>query len=233
MAGIDDEMKTSRQAAEDIVKYDPDKVLWNPSEPVAKVEMTPEQKRNLAIKDMARRLRQEENSKLNPKGGWDAFSGRWYPHDSHEGGAQTIGYGKKLSNGDRWTELVRERERSEGKGYLTDAEVEQMLAEDTPKYYDAARSVFDRTHGEGSWDALNHKQQSILADYEYNVKGGLAKYEKLMKAAYDGDVDAMLRESPRYSGGKPLGRNKGIAKDIDSLRSDYPVTPVANVKGAK
>jgi GH24 family phage-related lysozyme (muramidase) len=41
-----------------------------------------------------------ENSKDNPKGGYDRVKGRWFPHKSIEGGSDTIAYGHKIQAGE-------------------------------------------------------------------------------------------------------------------------------------
>ena len=176
-------------------------------------QMNPEQVRQMAVSDVSKRLRQLENNKANPSGGYNKRAGRWYPHDSFEGGAQTIAYGIKLSNGLPWAKLAQKQ------GYLTDAQAEEALQEMSGQYYDNAKKVYDKQFGEGEWDKLNWKQQSILTDYEYNVAGGLKKFPALMRATREGDIDTMLKESSRSSGGRPLkNRNAYIAADIDALR---------------
>ena len=228
MADIYDERAASIQAAQDIFNQAIGKPLYDPKGRMdfnRRQTTSAQDTRTMAINDMVRRIMQEENSKSNPNGGWDKATGRWYPHTSHEGGAKTIGYGTKLSNGGPIAKLAMQQ------GYLTDEQAIQGETEESGRYYDNAKKVFDRRYGNGSWDQLNFKQQSLLGDVEFGVKGGLATFPKLMQAAYDGDIDAMERESARYDAqGRPLGRNAGIKKDIDSLRTHYPVTPVTKPK---
>lgn len=59
-----------------------------------------------------------ENSKNNPKGGYNKAVGKWFPHKSLEGGADTIGYGHKISKGENFS-----------KG-LTDSEADRLLEKD-------------------------------------------------------------------------------------------------------
>lgn len=220
MAGIQEEMMLSRKAAGEIA---PDKVYFDPEgrlEPSGKERVdTPEDKRRNAIRDLAGRLMDVENSKTNPRGGWNPITRRWYPHRSHEGGADTIAYGIKLSNGGETARLAIQQ------GYLTDEQAVDGVRREAERYYDSAKKTFDRKYGEGAWDNMNFKQQSILSDFEYGIRGGLASYPKLMQAAYEGDIEGMLRESARYDAKRrPVTkRNKRIAEDIDTLRSIYPV----------
>ena len=51
-----------------------------------------------------------ENSKDNPKGGYDKAKGRWYPHRSLEGGSDTIAYGHKLLPGEDFSKGITDEE---------------------------------------------------------------------------------------------------------------------------
>lgn len=190
-------------------------------EPESVGNPTPVDHKAYAISDVKRRLLELENSKDNPNGKYDKKTGRWKPHKSPEGGANTIAYGIKLSNGLPWAKTAN------AQGYLTDEQAMRALDEMAEWYYDAAQKVYDGKFGNGAWDKLNGKQRSILVDFQYNVAGGLRKFPSLMQATHDGDIDRMLEESRRSSNGKPLKtRNASIARDIDSLRTFYPVDAV-------
>ena len=167
------------------------------------------------IADAARRIKAVENSKNNKSGGWDATTGRWYPHKSYEGGADTIAYGIKLTNGTPEAALALRQ------GYLTDAQAEQALDSLARKYYDAAKKVYDEKYGKGEWDKLSDKSQSILVDYSYNP--GLAKFPKLMEGFHSGNMDLIRNNYKRFSNGKPLGRNQVLLDEIDTLGTQYPI----------
>ena len=167
------------------------------------------------VADAARRIMEVENSKTNLRGGWNAITKRWYPHRSHEGGADTIAYGIKLSNGSPEAALALKQ------GYLTDEQAVSAVDSLVRKHYDAAKKVYDKRYGEGEWDKLSDKSQSILVDYSYNP--GLAKFPKLMEGFHSGNMDMIRDNYKRYSGGKELGRNKTLLKEIDTLGSDYPI----------
>lgn len=168
-----------------------------------------------ARQDAARRIMAVENSKNNVNGGYDAKTGRWYPHKSHEGGADTIAYGIKLSNGTPEAALALKQ------GYLTDEQAESAVDSLVQKYYDAAKKVYDERYGAGEWDKLSDKSQSILVDYSYNP--GLAKFPKLMEGFHSGNLDLIRKNYKRYSGGKELGRNKVLLEELDTLENEYPI----------
>ena len=168
-----------------------------------------------ARQDAARRIMAVENSKNNVNGGYDAKTGRWYPHKSHEGGADTIAYGIKLSNGTPEAALALKQ------GYLTDEQAESAVDSLVQKYYDAAQKVYDERYGAGEWDKLSDKSQSILVDYSYNP--GLAKFPKLMEGFHSGNLDLIRKNYKRYSSGKELGRNKVLLEELDTLENEYPI----------
>jgi hypothetical protein len=167
------------------------------------------------IKDAARRIMAVENSKANANGGWDAKTGRWYPHKSVEGGADTIAYGIKLSNGTPEAALALKQ------GYLTDEQAASAVDTLARKYYDAAKRVYDKKYGEGEWDKLSDKSQSILVDYSYNP--GLAKFPSLMEGFHSGNMDLIRKNYKRYVNGKELGRNKVLLEEIDTLGNQYSI----------
>lgn len=206
--------------AQDITKMEQSPNFVGPAVPDAILT------RRAAIDDIQRRIIEEENRKQTQKewnrrvsegrpGGWNEAEGRWYPEGSVEGGAKTIAYGIKLSNGSPEAALAKRQ------GYLTDEQALDALYSLSNSYYDSAKKVYNRRFGTGAWDRLNHKQQSILTDYEYNP--GLSGFPKLMDATYAGDIEGMKNESSRNTGGKPLKRNKGMLRDIDSLLTAYPI----------
>jgi len=168
-----------------------------------------------ARQDAARRIMAVENSKNNVNGGYDAKTGRWYPHKSHEGGADTIAYGIKLSNGTPEAALALKQ------GYLTDEQAESAVDTLVQKYYNDAKKIYDKRFGEGEWDKLSDKSQSILVDYSYNP--GLSKFPKLMEGFHSGNMDLIKSNYKRYVNGKELGRNKTLLADLDDLENNYSI----------
>lgn len=167
------------------------------------------------VKDAARRIRAVENSKTNPNGGWNEKEKRWYPHKSVEGGADTIAYGIKLSNGTPEAELAKKQ------GYLTDEQAVHFTDSLAQVYYDKAKSVYDKKYGDGEWDKLSPESQSFLTDFSYNP--GLGKFPKLMEGFHSGDIDMIRKNYMRYSNGKPLGRNKIMLGEIEKFGSEVPI----------
>ena len=190
-------------------------VVPNPGYGVVEADNAPVVSGLDPVKDAARRIMAVENSKSNPEGGWNEKEQRWYPHKSHEGGADTIAYGIKLSNGTPEAQLAIEQ------GYLTDEQATQFADTLAQRYYDAAKRVYDRKYGAGEWDKLSDWSQSILTDFSYNP--GLGKYPKLMEGFHSGDMDTILSEYKRYSGGQELGRNKIIREELDTLGTEHPI----------
>lgn len=168
-----------------------------------------------ALQDASRRIIEVENSKSNPKSGWNAQEQRWYPHKSYEGGADTIAYGIKLSNGTPEAQLAKQQ------GYLTDQQAVEAVDSLVRTYADSAEKTYNKKFGEGAWDELSEKSKSVLIDYEYNP--GLKKFPNLMTGFHEADLDKINSEYKRYSRGKELGRNKTIKKDLDSLATFYPI----------
>jgi len=163
-----------------------------------------------AVDDAVIRVKAVENSKDNPKGGWDKEKQVWYPHDSAEGGAQTIAYGIKLSNGTPEAALAAEQ------GYLTDEQVDALTYSSVRRYHNSARKVYDKKYGEGEWDKLSAKQQSILTDYEYNP--GLREFPLFMQAVRNNDKNGMLKQYKRYLNKKELtGRNAYLRNEIEEM----------------
>lgn len=68
-----------------------------------------------------------ENSKNNPRGGYNKQLKKWFPHKSLEGGADTIAYGHKLQPGEDFS-----------KG-LTDDEAEKLLEKDINRTIQTAK----------------------------------------------------------------------------------------------
>ncbi len=76
-----------------------------------------------------------ENSKNNPKGGYNKQLKKWFPHKSLEGGAATIAYGHKVQPGEDY---------SQG---LTDNEAERLLEKDIRSKIDLAQSKMKNFDG--------------------------------------------------------------------------------------
>jgi hypothetical protein len=140
-------------------------------------------------------LRQLENS---IKAGYK--NGRWYPHDSPEGGTKTIGYGHKMSGKENYS-----------KG-LTTAQVLAMQKKDLAKHANIAKSMVDQKYGAGTFDRLPESRKVLLVDYAYN--GVLHEFPNFMKATVKGDKAGMLKEYKRYTGSKPLTQRNEWTRSV-------------------
>ena len=171
---------------------------------------------NYVLNDVAARVFATENNKDNPKGGYDRKNNRWLPVDSVEGGTPTVAYGIKLGTGSPEAKLA------EKQGYLTDKQANDAVYTLSRFHINKAKEIYDNKFGEGNWDKLSPKSQSILADYSFNV--GLQKFPKLMEGFHSGNIDTIRKEYKRFTNGRPLtGRNNYIKNDIDSLQTFYPI----------
>ena len=163
---------------------------------------------------------QENNEKKGFK------NNKWYPHRSVEGGADTIGYGHKLTKAD--SKLY--------KGATTE-EVEKLLQADVLIKQSEAKKRVDKKYGAGAFDALPQDSQMLVVDYQYNV--GLQEFPKFLDALVKGDKDTMLKEYERTtSSGKLTKRNNWAKSVIDNLNNNpepeliQPNMPLANVADA-
>lgn len=139
-------------------------------------------------------LQQAENAE---KKGWNSEKKLWFPHDSPEGGTQTIGYGHKLQG---------KEDFSEG---LTDEQVRDLLLRDICAAANTCRGTVD------NFDNLTQRQREMLVDFAFNL-GTLKSFPKFVAAVIRNDLPTMRREYKRYAiiGGKkqPLSRNTAFYK---------------------
>lgn len=166
-----------------------------------------------AITDAVSRIQAVENNKNNKSGGYDTATNRWYPHKSVEGGNDTVGFGFKLGMNPEVDALINTQ------GYLTDEQNTSLTTGMVQKYMDSAKNYYNKKYGEGSWDNLSPKTQSLLTDYHYNP--GLSKFPKFVDAIYNNDLEGMYDNYKRYSGKRELGRNKYIKEELDKIKGGY------------
>jgi GH24 family phage-related lysozyme (muramidase) len=152
-------------------------------------------------------LRQLENSvKAGYKGG------KWYPHDSVEGGNKTIGYGHKLSGKENY---------SQG---LTTAQVLALQKKDLARHTNIAKYTVDKKYGAGTFDKLPESRKVLLVDYAYN--GVLHKFPNFMAATVKGDKAGMLKEYKRYTNGAPLSQRNAWTRSV--IEGTSPATKQVN-----
>ncbi len=141
-------------------------------------------------------IRVAENS---IQAGRNRATGRWLPHKSVEGGTETIGYGHKLTEEEKHTGRIYDKDMQYG---ITDSAVEEILALDIQAHSESAK----RYVGPKAWESLSQNQKSILTAYSYNV--GLSKFPKFTTAIIKGDWETAKKEYVVKSKGKTLARNK-------------------------
>lgn len=177
-----------------------------------------------AFSDAAARIAREENNKNAKDSGYIKELNAWAPHRSVEGGSKTVAYGFKLDKHNQAVidELNKNKSKKYPEGYISDEfainHINTLLRSD---YAPAAKKAYDGKFGEGEWEKLSPKAQSLLLDYQYNVKGGLESFPNLMQGFHDNDYEKIAANYKRYTGGSPLGRNASIAKELQQIFDGY------------
>lgn len=127
--------------------------------------------------------------------------GRWYPHDSVEGGAQTIAYGHKIQEGEDF---------SRG---LTESEATALLIRDIQIAESRAARLIKEKHSV-EWSTLPEWKREIFIDFQFN--GVLDSFPKFRRAVLCDDLAGMTAEYKRYArtaDGKRIelkARNSGL-----------------------
>lgn len=125
------------------------------------------------------------------KKGYNKQKKLWFPHESFEGGSDTIGYGHKIQKGEDFS-----------KG-ITDAQAEALLKRDLEK----AKSIVNKEVGGRQ---LSKKQMEMFVDFVFNM-GTLNKFPKFTEFALKNDLQGMKAQYKRFSRGKELkGRNSAF-----------------------
>lgn len=83
------------------------KVVRTAADYQIKPEAKPQTASNVSMEQL---LMSYENSKDNPKGGYNSKVKKWYPHKSLEGGTDTIAYGHKLQAGEDFSKGITDQE---------------------------------------------------------------------------------------------------------------------------
>ena len=141
-------------------------------------------------------------------------NGKWYPHHSVEGGADTIAYGHKLTPNDAYLR----------KG-ITEDQAISLQEQDVLKNQALAKKQVDKKYGAGTFDSLPQDSQMLLVDYQYNL-GTLSGFPSFVKATVEGDKEKMLAEHKRYGAGMPLKRRNDWTVDvINNMQISEPFDP--------
>jgi len=110
--------------------------------------------------------------------------GHWYPHDSVEGGSQTIAYGHKIQ---------KEEDFSQG---LTEYEATSLLIRDIQIAENRAARLIKEKHSV-EWSVLSEWKREIFIDFQFN--GVLGSFPKFRRAVLCDDVAGIVREYKRYA----------------------------------
>jgi len=121
-------------------------------------------------------LKREENG---IRKGYDKKTGRWFPHESLEGGAPTIGYGHKVKAHEDFS-----------KG-LTQYEVDQLFLEDIKIHKD----IVIKAIGKKPYDDLPEKYRCVLINIAFNTgRFRIGMWPKLITAMQQRDDYGVRRE---------------------------------------
>ena len=143
-------------------------------------------------------IRREENG---TRDGWDNFGSpnMWMPHDSVEGGPQTIGYGHKFAT-------QAEADKIAKSGGITEAKAMQWFKEDMINAESRAKANYEKEYKDREWSSLNTLDKLMLTEIAFNIGDLLKKKEpnageydwpKLTKAIHEKDYDTALSELSR------------------------------------
>ena len=136
-------------------------------------------------------LQHTENSKSWIKGGYDPTTQSWRPHNSAEGGNQTVAWGIKLDpNNPLIKDVYDEIQRN---GAVSDEKIDELMPKVVGGYIDAAKKAYSEM-GYNNWDQLPDYIQAILVDYQYNT-GDLKKFPSMVKALSELDIDSVINNN--------------------------------------
>lgn len=124
-------------------------------------------------------LGEVRNQENGIRSGWDSHSKRWHPHDSYEGGSQTIAYGHKILSHENF---------SNG---LTDEEAIRLFESDWKKAMNVAEMHFRNAGYNWNSGSLSLIAKLVAADIAFNT-GNLETFPNFMSAMNTGDIDGMI-----------------------------------------
>jgi len=134
--------------------------------------------------------------------------GKWYPHESLEGGRKTIAYGHKLKG-----------DESFDKG-LTEEDAKSLLVKDTLEAYRRAFNSYKNKYGLKEWNKLSNKAKIALTDLSFNI-GNTKDYEEALEeldtASIQGnfDTDEVVVNLEKWYGGSDSDSDEDSDSDSD------------------
>ena len=163
------------------------------------------------------RLKKYENSKGNPRGGWDDSKKKWFPHESPEGGTKTIAYGHKL------------RTNSEYTNGITDIEASKLLELDIDNAINKIKNTLKIT----KFDSLpSYVQQALVnATFRGELKYGHVNVGYMRSNQWDKVADAYLDNDNYRSGSAGLrGRMEWNANQFRKYGEEQSLAGLIQLK---
>jgi len=165
-------------------------------------------------------IRSEENSTANPRGGFDKQTNRWHPHKSFEGGAKTIAYGHKLTKEEQKSGKIMIGDTYYDLAYgLTENQAQRLFKQD----FQVAIGNAEKAIGAQKWASMSRKNQLLAGEIQFNVRGGVKKFKKFIKAATS--PDPKMQENAVNHIGRtatsPDGKKISLTKRTDALKKWY------------
>jgi len=152
------------------------------------------------------------------RAGYNEQTGLWKPHESVEGGTDTLGYGHKLTPREQKGGFVTiDGERVEIGDGLTDEQVERLFQQDIAK---VERQLEKNIEG---YEDLPDKYQKVLINLGFNIGAGKVNnkgWPKLFKAMKEGDDETVRKEmitsykTPSGERKKLINRARTIADSV-------------------
>lgn len=163
-------------------------------------------KKRIAEDDIYKITREMENNKTDPRGGWSEEKQKWSPHESGEGGLDTVAYGHKLKKFEVESGMIHGIDYTKG---ITD---EQAL-----EIYTADQADFLK-HPDVA--GMTNRQKTIAFDYWHRT-GGAVKNWKAWQNILDDDYNMLWRNSGNIKWDNAKGekvnynsRNKRVFKSL-------------------
>ena len=133
--------------------------------------------------------------------------GKWFYHESPEGGLPTLGYGHKLTQNEYDTNFVYGINLKYG---CSDEEIEFILTTDLEKSKNVAKNCVPE------FEDLDNLKQDILTEFAFNLGYGLNKFKKFKKAIIEDDWSAMKAEYKRF-----YRNSKGVLKELQDRNDKF------------
>lgn len=121
-------------------------------------------------------------------------NGKWYAHDSAEGGGKTVGPGIKINSK---THPLYNKVIVKNQGLTTD-EANKYLLELSNKSFDNVGKYITNKYDQVAWDTISPNIKQLLIRKDYNSRKGIRSFPKLVEAAVKGDIEGMREHSKGY-----------------------------------